>query len=102
MLSSRWSPIQCPECGAKSVMDMRLLIRPFLTFAGVTIVYLGGILWALFLRQPPLWLAARAGLIAVVWFAPFLAAALWVLRQLFRFRLRVIEDRQKPGEQGAL
>ena len=104
LLSTRWSQIQCPECGAKSLIDRRALVRPFLIYAGVTILYVGGILWVAAgpMAPPPWWLVEHVELIAIVWFIPFLATGVWFLRKVFNVPLRVIENPSGPGEVGAL
>ena len=80
----------CPECGAKSVMDRRALIRPFLVWAGVTILYVGGILWAAqHIERIPTWVLSTSAL----WFIPFLVTGIWFVRRTLRVPLRLVESR---------
>ena len=95
--------MQCSGCGAKCTIDRGPLIRAWLILAGTGAVYVGGILWTLIgLKSPPHWLVDHSEIVAAVWFAPFLAANAWMVAQLFRVPLRLVEVGEKPGELGAL
>jgi hypothetical protein len=80
-------------------MNRRPLLRPWLISAGVGLAYLGGILWAVARMETlPPWLDAHFEVVAMAWLAPFLAANIWLVIQLFRVPLKVVAEPEAARE----